>query len=249
MIVKPGGTGRPAFVISARPGALAAEEVLHRAVAFGPAVAPGVDVALGGGVGARGGTPALGDIPPVVDRRGARSRPRGSDQVRRDCTGRPGLDRRSARSGGRTARPAEDRRRAAAAASRGADPTRGYTRAYRARISPPPGGPADERTRRGHPRHRRGRAPVQRHAGPARGSLGRAGELLGSARRRPDPVRGGPVHDGRRLRRRQALAAPVLRRLGASRRGDGRLRALRAARPVIRFTTLLWRLRQVRGCG
>ena len=35
-------------------GALAAEEVLHLAVAFGRAVAPGVDVALGGRVGTRG---------------------------------------------------------------------------------------------------------------------------------------------------------------------------------------------------
>ncbi len=36
------------------PGALAAQEILHPAVALGPALAPGIDVALGGAMGARG---------------------------------------------------------------------------------------------------------------------------------------------------------------------------------------------------
>ena len=63
------------------------------------------------------------------------------------------------------------------------------------------------------------------------------------ATRAPHPVRARPVHDHRRLRRRQARAAAVLGRLRApaSPATDGYEFYVRLV-PILRFTTLLWRL-------
>ncbi len=60
---------------------------------------------------------------------------------------------------------------------------------------------------------------------------------------RPDPVRARAVHDDRGVRRRQALAAAVLGRVAAARwpAREGYEMYVRLV-PIIRFTTLLWRL-------
>ena len=157
--------------------ALAAEQVLHRAVAFGGARAPGVDVALRGGVRTIGGCSGLGhrggllgwQAGTLVQRPADASR--GLGRIVRRASAQPGCgtgcdgSRPAATSlRGRPARPASRatlgrvRRRARSTGSAGRP---------RARTTPT-GAPTRDPFRRRHARHRaRGRG-VQRHPRQAR---------------------------------------------------------------------------------
>ena len=195
-------------------GALAAEEVLHPAVALGRALAPGVDVALlravrtvGLGHGGRGHRDRLLG----VGRRGHRRRI--WDRFA-NCSRLYPWSRFASGCGTVTRPRSADPEPALAAGTGRPVPSRRHDRSCRRSA-----------------RHRRGVARLQREPRPARRRDRVARLLLGPLRRRADAVRARPVHDDRRDGRRQDRAAAVLRGVAAGQRRHGRLRVLRPARP------------------
>ena len=219
--------------------ALAAEQVLHRAVAFGGARAPGVDVALRGGVRTIGGCSGLGhrggllgwQAGTLVQRPADASRGLGRIVRRalRAARLRDGCDGSRALAGAAPGRPARPASRATLGRVRRRARSTGSAGRPRPRTTPT-GAPTRDPLRRRRARHRaRGRG-VQRHPRQARRPHRRPGLLLGQVRRRGDAVRERAVHDDGRPHGREDAPAPVLGRVAAVGREQRGLRAVRAAR-------------------